>query len=155
MDNELNNIEINKYLKNYSRYKGCYQKDNLPMIENRCYYIVNLQSSKDGDGTHWCLLYCIKKNLIFWFDPIGFLPPEEISTKYNYYYNPIDIQDIDATTCGYFCIACILYSYSFIDVKNGIIAFIKLFNKNDTTKNNNILNKILTDMNLHLKVVFE
>jgi hypothetical protein len=155
MDNELSNIEIEKYLKNYKRFKGCYLKDQLPDVEPKCYYIVNLQSSKDGQGTHWCCLYCIKKNLIFWFDPIGFPPPEEIAYKYNYYFNPDDIQNYETTTCGYYCIALIKYTYSFNDIKSGINAFLQLFKK-DTSKNNVILNKLLNEMmNIHLKVVFE
>jgi hypothetical protein len=155
MDNELSNLDIEKYLKNYKRFIGCFQKDQLPLIEPRCYYIVNLQSSKDGDGSHWCCLYCIKNNLIFWFDPMGFPPPQEIANQYNYYYNHIDIQDYNATTCGYYCIAMIKYTYLFHNVKKGIEAFVHLFKK-DTTKNNVILDKLLNQtMNIHLKVTFE
>jgi hypothetical protein len=155
MDNELSNIEINNILKNYKRFKGCYQKDELPSLEPYSYYIVNLQSSNDGQGTHWCCLYCIKSNLIFWFDAYGFPPPEPICNNYNYYYNHVDLQGYNDTTCGYYCIALIKYTYSFSDFKKGVEGFIKLFKK-DTSKNNMILEQLLSKyMDLHLKVVFE
>jgi hypothetical protein len=157
MDNELSNIEINNILKNYKRFKGCFQKDkiNPDMIEPRCYYIVNLQSSEDGDGSHWCCLYAFDKNLIFWFDPIGFIPPDEIASQFNYYYNEKDLQDFDSTTCGYFCIMFIKYTYDSHKFLDSVDHFNKLFSK-DVKKNNLKLEKLLKKfMDLHLKVVFE
>jgi hypothetical protein len=158
MDNELTNTEINNILKNYKRFKGCYTKDkiNEEMIEPKCYYVVNLESSEDGNGTHWCALYCFDKKLIFWFDPMGFVPPDEIASQFNYYYNDVPIQDFDSTSCGYYCIMFIKYTYSCKNFLDSVDNFIKLFNASDLKKNNIKLEKLLNKfMDLHLKVVFE
>ena len=46
MANALTNTQIENYLKDYKRFKGCFFKDTLPEeLEVRCYYIVNIDDS--------------------------------------------------------------------------------------------------------------
>jgi len=156
MSNELSDTEINHILKKYRRFKGCYFKDKLPeKIEERCYYIVNLQHSQDGNGTHWCLLYCIHPNYVLWLDPYGFPPPEEIENRFKYiYYNHKEIQDYDSTACGYFCIAFIKFSYNMSNVKNALKTFDDIFSKN-TNRNDKILCDMLNGfLNMDLTIEF-
>jgi hypothetical protein len=87
---------------------GVFSKDNLP---NRVYvgsYIVNMEDSDVGNGTHWVILRIFPTKEVIYFDSFGLSPPKQIidfvgkkiatSTR--------QIQDINATTCGYFCLAC-------------------------------------------------
>ena len=59
---------------------GVCMKDELPSKLKNGFYVVNLQSSHDGNGTHWMTLYYSSKHL-FYFDPFGFLAPIEIEQK--------------------------------------------------------------------------
>ena len=77
-------------------------------------YIVNLESSKDGNGTHWMALKIENKNCVY-LDSYGMLPPEEIITfckripKSHLSYNTKEIQDFKAKTCGFFAIAYFIF----------------------------------------------
>ena len=42
-------------------------------------YIINLESSKDGNGTHWMALRTEDFDYVY-FDSYGYLPPKEITT---------------------------------------------------------------------------
>ena len=53
-------------------------KDKLKKIKsNDGNYIINLESSNDGNGTHW-LVHKIEIKDFAYFDSYGMLPPEEI-----------------------------------------------------------------------------
>ena len=53
-------------------------KDELKKIKsNDCNYIINLESSNDGNGTHWLSLKIENRDCVY-FDSYGMLPPEEI-----------------------------------------------------------------------------
>ena len=79
-------------------------------------YIVNLESSKDGNGTHWMALKIENKNCVY-LDSYGMLPPEEIITfckripKSHLAYNTKEIQDFKAKSCGFFSIGFIIFLY--------------------------------------------
>ena len=144
--NELCNFDIEQAM-NKSGYDnifhGCFLKDNVPELKTG-FYIINLQSSKDGNGTHWCTLYVINPVYSIWFDPFGFPPPIEIEHLLkNYNYNKVDIQNIDSSTCGYYCIAFIKYMHGTDNPKTSLNTFINLFKQN-TKYNDKILSKILS-----------
>jgi len=143
--NELTNFEIDKIISGMGLqniYKGCYSKDNLQSLE-RGFYIVNLQSSKDGNGTHWTCLYHVNPVYSIYFDSFGFPPPEEIEDLLKIYdYNDKDIQDIKSSACGYYCIAFIKFMNGKTNPLKAFNTFIKLFNKN-TNRNDEILQHIL------------
>jgi ABC-type cobalt transport system substrate-binding protein len=104
---EISNFEIEKIISQLGLqnvFNGCFSKDQLKELK-RGFYIVNLQSSTDGNGTHWCCLYVVNPVYSIWFDSFGFPPPEEIeSLLKNYDYNKQDIQNIGSSACGYYCI---------------------------------------------------
>jgi len=142
-DNELSNRDIEKYLKNYKRFKGCFSKDQLPELKKHCYYVVNLQSSKDGDGTHWTCLYMLYDDLALYLDPMGYPPPQELKDKIHHIiWDEKPIQDIDSTACGYFCIAFIKLSY-YMHSKNKALKYFNDLFTNNTKKNDYILQKLL------------
>jgi hypothetical protein len=42
-----------------------------------CNYVINLQSSYQGNGSHWCCLV-VEKDFGFYFDSFGATPPIEV-----------------------------------------------------------------------------
>ena len=107
--------------------------------------IVNLQSSTQGDGTHWLVLI-MKGNNCLYFDSFGMIPCKEI-IRYckgkRLGYSAYIIQDIDSTQCGLFCIALLHFIQTnkgdFYELYND---FINLF-VNNTKLNDKILFKYL------------
>ena len=95
--------------------------------------IINLQSSKDGNGTHWAgfvipppsrTVNGIKtadKN--YYFDSYGQPPPEEVvkflKTKgRKIVYSDQQLQKIDTDTCGEFVLSFIRYLLQYINGKS-------------------------------------
>jgi hypothetical protein len=56
---------------------GVYMKDELPKKTQNGNFIIKLQSSSQGDGTHWTALIVEKNNALF-MDPFGVEPSQEI-----------------------------------------------------------------------------
>jgi len=133
--NSLSDIDIIKILKsqNININKIC-MKDELPSKLRQGFYITNLQSAKDGHGSHWTSFYYNLK-CSFYFDPYGFVPPVEVERKIRpYIYNDIDIQSYSSSACGWFCIAFIIYMNESKNKLQTFGNFIKQFSKN--TKEN-------------------
>jgi hypothetical protein len=144
LKNALSNYDIVKIIQSQGvdDFNGVYMKDQLPDRLQRGSYIVNLQSSKEGTGTHWVSLY-YTPNFSYYYDSFGFVPPIEIQNKIiPYIYNDNEIQDIDSTACGFYCVAFVLYLNKKINIERAFMEFINLFGK-DTERNEAILHKIL------------
>ena len=109
--NVLGNDEIETILKNnYIKINGIFAKDKLPpsLRDSSGWTIVNMQSTTDGDGTHW-IAFHNGGRISLYFDSFGCPPPleiENILTK-KYVRNEEQLQDIEESSCGYFCIAVI------------------------------------------------
>jgi len=113
--NVLDNLQIASILKrNGVKINGIFSKDLLPS-DGIGWTVVNMQSSTDGGGTHW-ICYHKGSGFPLYFDSFGFPAPleiqEKIGSKANsfggkYIYNKSQIQDIEDSSCGYYCIACI------------------------------------------------
>ena len=122
-------------------------KDELPTkVKDGC-YIINLQSSTSGNGTHWLGLF-IHKNNAYFFDSFGCPPSIEIMKFVrnrkgcHLYYNNFIIQDLKSENCGWFALAFLLWCYSYIlfskDMKNMFNDFVSSFVE-DTKENDKIL----------------
>ena len=123
------------------------KKDELPSkVKDGC-YIINLQSSTSGNGTHWLGLFIYKNNAYF-FDSYGAPPPIEV-IKFvkkrkgcHLYYNNFIIQDLRSENCGWYALAFLLWCYSYIlfskDMKHMFDDFVDAI-LDDTTKNDKIL----------------
>lgn len=94
-------------------YAGCYAKDELRKMkaENR-FYILNLDDSSGG-GTHWVLLYCVLPHTVYYFDPFGAPPPEDVPHFLKSMFAAEDkiflftddvLQNEHTQLCGYYCI---------------------------------------------------
>ena len=136
--NSLSNIDIEEILKSQKIKVTVYMKDELPLTLKRGFYVINLQSSTDGSGSHWTALYYNSKHS-YYFDPFGFLAPTEVEHKLNEYtFNNKQIQNLKSTACGYYCIAFIIFMNKRKNKKVGFIIFIDEFSTN-TEKNDKLL----------------
>ena len=144
----LSNFDIEEIANHYNLDVQIIMKDELknmkPINTN---YIINLESSTMGNGTHWMALKIQDKNCVY-CDSYGMLPPEEIISfckrisKSHLSYNTKEIQDINAQTCGFFAIAFILFLHinTSDDLYKMSSSFSNLFSLH-TKLNNKILQK--------------
>lgn len=114
-------------------------------------YIINLDNSYNT-GTHWVALYIDDMNACY-FDPFGeecplsvykFCKGKTLITS-NYV-----IQNLNQQVCGYYCLAFLHYM-NFNKNKNiryKLNNFIKPFDLDDTTKNDDILQQYLKNIKI-------
>jgi len=89
--------------KMYPKLKGIYSRDELNEIPHGA-CIVNLDKHRYG-GTHWTAIYR-KGNVIFYFDAFGEIAPEKLDKLMcPYVFNGTDIQGLNSSSCGQFCVA--------------------------------------------------
>ena len=142
--NSLSNFDIMKIIQSQGvdDFHGVFMKDQLPDKLERGSYVINLQSSKEGGGTHWVCLY-YTPNFSYYYDSYGFIAPLEVQNKIiPYMYNDLEIQDIDSTACGFYCVAFVLYLNKKMNIEKAFMEFINLFGK-DTERNEAILYQTL------------
>ena len=110
MDNTLSNKEIIEILfKKKIIINGVMMSDNLPRLFTG-FYLCNLDQTGDA-GTHWTVLYYDMKKS-YYFDSMGCVPCTELERRIKpYVYNDQQYQNIDETSCGYYCIAFIMYMH--------------------------------------------
>jgi hypothetical protein len=144
--NELSNFDIIDIChKDKLPLKGIHSKNVLPLKLENGFYIINL-ADDDADGTHWTCLYKYNPSLYFYYDSFGFPPPLDIEQRVNgnMIINNKEVQDMEDTSCGYYCIAFIKYMTKSRH-KNPIQSFNKFISlfKNNTYVNEVVLNDIL------------
>jgi hypothetical protein len=145
--NELSNFELIDIIKDMKldyHFGGVYSKDLLPkdLIRDK-FYIVNLQDHDEGSGTHWTVFYYNKPLTSIYFDSYGFIAPLDVQDRIKpYIYNDAEIQDFNASSCGYFCIAFIKFLHNKDNKQEAYKTFLKLF-KLQTLKNDKILHNLL------------
>ena len=141
--NGMEGQEIIDILRHHCKnFNGLYMKDLLPKRLKKGWYIVNMQSSTDGNGTHWCAFK--NSNPAIWFDSFGVIPPLDVLARTNYslLYSSEQIQDLQSSCCGWYSIACILYDNPKVPADKSLDNFIQKFSTN-TKLNDKILNKLL------------
>lgn len=82
-------------------------KDELPDDPQDGGYIINMQSSSDGNGTHWVSLF-LENGRAAYFDSFGIVPPVEVAKFIENYYEAFmsdkHIQNIAGGWCGAYCL---------------------------------------------------
>ena len=148
----LSNFEIEDIAKHYGiNLIDCCMKDELPKILKDGCYIINLESSSQGQGTHWTTLI-VEKQLAVFADSFGAWPSTEITDfvkkrkGIHMAFNNEIIQDLKSENCGYFC----LYLCWFVknhrgDLIKTVDAFTQLF-REDTTLNDGILRQLFRNI---------
>jgi hypothetical protein len=102
--NELDENQL-KVLMKGTQFNGCWTKDDLAYIpEGNTIYNLNGQS-------HWVAMVRDKDNY-FYFDSYGVVPPQMLedlimrgSKDGLYLYNTKEIQAINSSSCGFYCVA--------------------------------------------------
>jgi hypothetical protein len=108
-------------------------------------YIINLQSSTSGSGTHWMSIKISNKQC-FYQDSFGVAPPKEVIDfckripNSRLAYSEIQMQEITSETCGYFAIGLLIHinRTKNKDIFKSAGEYINQFSY-DSTKNNTIL----------------
>jgi hypothetical protein len=89
-----------------------FMKDEITNPLQEGFYFMNIESSGE-DGSHWtCFLK--NKRQVFYFDPFGVFPAQNQfdlfkENKLIIYYDEKQHQDIDSTSCGYWCLSWMYY----------------------------------------------
>jgi len=112
MFHALSNHEIDFYYKDVPQYGGTFSKNLLPRKMANKAYIINMEDSDAGGGTHWVCTISIHPHETVYFDSFGqddaalaveaFLKTS--SKKKTLIRNTIDLQHITTDSCGQFCI---------------------------------------------------
>ena len=143
----ITNFELEKLAKFYHLpLVSICMKDELPKKPKEGLYIINMQSSSVGSGSHWVAMY-FWKNICYYFDSFGATPPIEV-TKFikkkkgsHLLFNNFIIQDLKSENCGYFSLAFLLYMYQHHlqgNLKEVFNEFVQHF-VDDTKQNDEIL----------------
>ena len=137
--NELTNHDIDMLMhsRGIKNYHGCFIKDQLPRRLLDGFYIINLNGS-----SHWTAL-CKDKKKYYYFDSYGFVAPQDVEERIdNYIFSDDDIQDYDASSCGFYCVEWCEALYKSKNKLKSYDKFIKQF-KDNTKLNDKILGGLL------------
>jgi hypothetical protein len=139
LSNELTNNELSELVKHYKIkiYHGAYIDDRMPLKLKNGFYIINLNGR-----SHWTCLLKDGKDY-FYFDSYGFVASAEVEDQINeYIYSDLQLQHLNSTSCGWFCIAWMRYMQYHKNKKLAYSNFLKLFSK-DPKENEIILHQLL------------
>ena len=142
LSNELTNGEIDDLVEHYKikKYHGCFIDDKLPSKLSNGYYVINLNGH-----SHWCCLLKDGKKY-FYFDSYGFPASQEIEDQIGeYIYSDNQLQHLNSSACGFFCIAWMLWMQNHKHKNKEICfnSFLSIFTK-DPKNNERIIHKWLS-----------
>jgi hypothetical protein len=113
----LSNFDIEDLSKHYGfPLTQVLMKDELKHSKNGN-YIINLQWSSQGNGSHWMALV-VRGKECFYCDSFGMLMPQEVIAfckripKSHLGYNDVGFQHIKAETCGFFAVGLLIYIHN-------------------------------------------
>lgn len=132
-------------------------KDELTKIKIRpnLNFIINMENSTDGAGTHWIALYISHDLKPFYFDSYGAVAPKEVikylkPLKKQIAYSQTSIQDLKSDRCGIFSLAFLLYMNKRHKSQEGYIdtfeRFLKYFDLDNQENNDTILNELYKNL---------
>jgi hypothetical protein len=119
---------------------GVFMKDQLPKDKPIGYYVINLESSTDGNGgSHWVCL-CNIPDRRYYYDSYAVGPPqlvEKFMGNHKYYINDTRLQSSLSVFCGWYCIAIAYHTYysNGKNIESRIKSFNKMFSQKDFKKN--------------------
>ena len=104
----LNNFELIEYCKNNNiLLNDIFQSDevkNINLKQKKFFYIINQESSKLGNGSHWIVL--CKLDRYYYYDSFGCPPLQVILNKLKGIkigFTNFSHQPIKSTECGFYC----------------------------------------------------
>lgn len=138
IDNIMNELDEDQIaiLMKPTPFNGCFTKDDLDIIPQGC-TCINLNGQ-----SHWTGLYR-DGNHYFYFDSFATPPPLHLENLMKVYqYNTKDIQAINSSSCGYYCVAFLKWMYQAKQKYKAFEDFIDLFT-NEYNKNEVVLHELL------------
>ena len=120
--------------------RGVYSKDLLPSKLQPGAYVINLENSDAGGGSHWTCFIVKQRGPSFYFDSFGMPPPRKVQELIpDCIWSTTDIQNINDGHCGWFCLAFLYW----ITRRGGTMnSFLRLFS-DDVTQNRSVLMTLL------------
>jgi hypothetical protein len=99
LSNELTDGEIEELIEHLKipGFLGCFIRDDVPKLKKGESCIIDLNGS-----SHWTAL--IRLDKFYYFDSYGVIGPK-ILDGLDYVYSEEDMQDLSASSCGFFCLA--------------------------------------------------
>jgi hypothetical protein len=100
--------QFDEYYKDEKLYGGCYSKDELASLKpDGKFWVVNMEDSNKGSGTHWVVVIDFLPIHILYTDPFGVFPPPAIVSFLSKSHKPaiystVDYQSISSENCGSF-----------------------------------------------------
>ena len=133
---EYLNIPINNVLS---------REESSPHNHKQALFIYNLEPSY-MNGSHWVATY-VKNGIVNYFDSFGMPPFQELvdhvqKKKLILLHQNNQIQNINTTTCGYFC----LYFLNEMNKGTSYYDLLKVFNIHDTMKNEKFIENHFKNM---------
>jgi len=146
----ISNFFIEDVCKKYGiQLNGVYMRNTLPEDMPIGNYIVNLEPT-NCNGTHWVAIV-VGTDQCCTFDSFGVVPCQQsydlLKKKFDkIYYSTKDIQNLNSSACGYFCLGLLIYLTKTKKqpktLARKVNDYTNLFS-DDTTKNNKILFEFL------------
>ena len=105
-------LQLDAYFRKEPLYGGCWSQDELEDKETRGFYILNLQPSGEGNGSHWVLaVFQPITPVPVYIDPYGVSPPPAIERflrrgkkGHLAIYSKLQYQALESNNCGYYCV---------------------------------------------------
>ena len=154
----LSNLDIEYLSKRFDiKLNACVSKDMLRTIKPKSGgYVINLQDLADGNGSHWVALH-LSRGCAIYFDSFGCVCPLDVLDFCNRYSRTFDIihsetqiQDIKQECCGYYALYFLHWIQSKPRLKYNLDyylnSFIRIFDINDFSKNDNILQEFFRQL---------
>jgi hypothetical protein len=139
LSNELTDKEIKELVHQFKirKFHGSFIDDKIPRKLKNGYYIINLNGH-----SHWTCLLKDGKDY-FYFDSYSFPASQEIEDQIGeYIYSDVQLQDMNSSSCGFYCVAWMRYMEKNKNKELAYTNFLKLFTK-DTKENESILHSLL------------
>jgi hypothetical protein len=104
LSNELSNSDIDLLVHELKipNFRGCFIKDRVPALKPGESAIVNLNGM-----SHWVSWYRHSDGTYWYMDSYGVIGPMPFD-KFDYIYSETDIQSLNSTACGWYCIGFII-----------------------------------------------
>jgi hypothetical protein len=134
-------------------------KDNFIMAPKEGAYIVNLQDSNKGPGTHWTC-FIVNKNYVSYYDPFGLSMPPEIKRFIAWWdykhdlsiiYSSDQIQPIISEFCGWYCLYFLYFNLVLHKFNNNHKYLMNKHNNIFNLQNKNLNDKILQKLIINIK----
>ena len=146
----MDTLTIKKLLKSYKCFKGVFPCDRVPYKAKLPLNIIINTDPSNKPGTHWVCVSIDKNGRGFYFDSFGFPPitPQilkfiRIRSKNGWSYNKTQIQNINASTCGNYCVLYIIFRCNNMTNKQ----FLSVFGRR-TVENDIKMRKIFKNFSL-------